>query len=226
MKRKLILAPSILSADFTRLGEETKLASSSGAGMVHIDIMDGVFVPRTIGSTDWVKEAKQSVPSLFRDVHLMVEHPQETALRYAASGADNVTFHLEACSDEKEIWSTMLAIEKAGSRASFSLKPMTPPEAMLPYLSSAYLILVMSVEPGKGGQSFMMDSLKKIAFLRKKIDLLPAEKRPLIEVDGGINPDTAKLCAEAGADVLVAGSYLFGHPDMRERAQKILEAGR
>ncbi len=203
------IAPSILSADFLRLGTEVESISSSGGDWVHFDVMDGVFVPNISVGIPVLRSLRKGT-DLFIDAHLMIVHPRFMAEAFCDAGADLVTIHLEA--DElPEIRRTMDAIHKTGKLAGISVKPATPAKALLDVVDQADLILVMTVEPGFGGQHFMNEMLPKIREVRRFIE----DKHPgtFLEVDGGINAETAVLVREAGADTLVAGSYFFQAQD-------------
>ncbi len=203
------IAPSILSADFTRLGEEVDSIASSGGDWVHFDVMDGVFVPNISIGVPVLRSVRKHT-QLFIDAHLMIVRPRQMAAVFCDAGADLVTVHLEA--DElPEILRTMEEIHARGKLAGISVKPATPAEKLAEVLPLADLVLVMTVEPGFGGQSFMADMLPKITEVRSAIDALG--KDIFLEVDGGINAETAALVREAGADTLVAGSYFFHAPD-------------
>ncbi len=214
------VSPSLLAADKTRIPDEILLAANSGAKFIHIDCMDGKFVPNVAYDDAFVK--KYHVPYLVNDVHIMIEKPWLFARNYCENGADILTFHLEACPDQESVLSTIQEIRSCGVHPGLSIKPATPASKILPYLELLDLILVMSVEPGKGGQAFLPTSLAKIALLKKEALKRPLEKRPLIEVDGGINEVTGPLAVKQGADLLVAGSYLYGHEDFALRLKKLI----
>lgn len=203
------IAPSILSADFSRLGEEVERLETEGADWVHVDVMDGAFVPNiTIGPS--VVKAIRPWTALPFDVHLMIASPERYIEQFADAGADHITVHVEATDD---IHGAIDLIHSLGKKAGLSLNPETPFPAVEPYLEGIDLLLVMTVHPGFGGQSFMPTGLPKIAAARERFDAMGS--RAEIEVDGGINYDTGRQCIKAGATVLAAGSALFKCPDMR-----------
>lgn len=209
------IAPSILSADFACLGQEIR--SIETADYLHFDVMDGLFVPNiSIGIP--VLDSVRKITDMTLDVHLMIDRPHRYVERFADAGADLVVFHLEADAPE-DIRDALRAVRARGKRAGLAVKPATPAEDLIPYLSELDLALVMTVEPGFGGQRFMEDMLPKVELLRKTVDRegLPCE----IEVDGGVNPATAALCRAAGADVLVAGSDVFRAADRAARIAQL-----
>jgi ribulose-phosphate 3-epimerase len=201
------LAPSILSADFARLGEQIDEAARAGADYIHVDVMDGHFVPNiTIGAP--VVAAIRPLTSLPLDVHLMIERPERYISDFVKAGADIITVHVEA---SPHLLSTIKAIKELGVRAGVSLNPPTPLSAVDEFIHQVDLVLIMSVNPGFGGQSFIPETLPRIASMRKIID----DRRPGIEleVDGGINADNAPDIVEAGADVLAVGNSVFRAED-------------
>lgn len=203
-----IVSPSILSADFTKLGADCRMVLDAGAQMLHYDVMDGHFVPNISFGVPVLKSLHKGMPTAFYDVHLMISHPLAYAEPFAKAGATLQNFHLEC---EDDIQQTIDAIKAQGCKVGLTIKPGTAPEALAPYLDQLDLVLVMSVEPGFGGQKFMPAAVEKIAAIRAE-----AQRRGLstdIEVDGGIDAATAPLCAAAGANVLVAGSAVFGAKD-------------
>jgi ribulose-phosphate 3-epimerase len=213
------LAPSILSADFARLGEQIGEVTRAGADYIHVDVMDGHFVPNiTIGAP--VVASIRRVTSLPLDVHLMIEHPERYISDFVNAGADIITVHVEASPHLK---STIQAIKEQGVKAGVSLNPPTPLSAADEYIHHVDLILIMSVNPGFGGQSFIPETLPRIANMRKMID----NRKPGIEleVDGGINAENAPDIVEAGADVLVAGNSVFrAEEGISQALQRLREA--
>ena len=203
------VSPSILSADFVNLERDIRALEPAGADYVHIDVMDGLFVPNiSIGIP--VVAAIRGISDLFLDVHLMIDRPVRYVERFCKAGADLVTVHVEADTEENTL-EALKIIKGCGKKAGIVVKPKTPAEAVLPFIDLCDLILVMTVEPGFGGQSFMADMMPKVTKIRQFI----TERNPdcELEVDGGVNIETGKVCVEAGADVLVAGSAFFKAPD-------------
>jgi len=204
------IAPSILSADFSKLGMDIIDVEQGGADLIHIDVMDGHFVPNiTIGPL--VVEAIRPITDLPLDVHLMIENPDQYLDAFAKAGADYITVHVEAC---RHLHRTIHQIKELGVKAGVVLNPATPVESILPIIDDVDMVLLMTVNPGFGGQKFIHSVLPKI---RQVKELALSRNLDLeIEVDGGVNEETAKLCIEAGANVLVAGSAVYNQKDRRE----------
>lgn len=212
------IAPSILSADFAKLGADIAEVEQAGADYIHVDVMDGHFVPNiTIGPL--VVEAIRPVTSLPLDVHLMITNPDQYIDAFADAGADIISVHVEAC---PHLHRTVAAIKERGVKAGVVVNPATPAEALYPILPDVDLILFMTVNPGFGGQTFIhrvLDKIRKVNQWRKELAL-----DILFEVDGGVNPVTAKLCVDAGVDVLVAGSAIFNQQDRKKAIDEIKQS--
>ena len=203
-----MVSPSILSADFAHLGSDCHAVLDAGAQMLHYDVMDGHFVPNISFGVPVLKSLHKALPDAFYDVHLMIDDPLTYAEPFAKAGASLITFHLECGCDTA---ATLARIKALGCKTGLSVKPHTSVQALFPYLDQLDLALVMSVEPGFGGQKFMPMALDKIRALREEIDRRGLSC--LVEVDGGVDAVTGPACVEAGADVLVAGSAVFGAAD-------------
>lgn len=217
MKHRIV-SPSMLSADFGNLARDTKMIDRSAAEWVHIDVMDGVFVPNISFGFPVLKAIKANTAK-FMDVHLMITQPERYVARFAEAGADLVTVHLEATED---IFSTIKLIRKSGAKVGVSIKPATPVSVLRNIIEEVDLVLIMSVEPGFGGQSFIPESLDKVRRLKEMINERNLDT--LIEIDGGITADNAKQVFDAGCDIIVAGSAVFKAASPEDEIVKILNA--
>lgn len=209
------VSASILNSDLSRLGDMVEKAGVNGSDMIHVDVMDGVFVENITYGSAVQKSFKDRTDKII-DTHLMVQLPERQIKLFADAGSDIITFHAESDCD---IGKTIDLIHSFGVKAGVAIKPATPAETVLPYIKNADMILVMTVEPGYGGQGFIPETLGKIKAVRKAAEL--ENPTLMIQVDGGINAETAALVKEAGADVLVAGTYLFRAEDMAQAVRSL-----
>lgn len=212
------IAPSILSADFANLEKEVEAMKKAGAHLIHVDVMDGHFVPNISLGLPVLQSLRKKTDMLL-DVHLMISDPQTYAPRFADAGADMIVFHVESDCNPQTV---INLIKEKGKKCGISLKPNTPAQAAFPFLSQLDMVLVMTVEPGFGGQKFMEDMCPKIRAIREECQRLGLSTD--IEVDGGIDVPTIGKAAEAGANVFVAGSALFGKPNYGEAVQALIHA--
>lgn len=203
------ISPSVLASDLSNLANEVKEIEAAGADMVHLDVMDGVFVSNMSFGMPVIEALRKQSGMIF-DVHLMIVNPEKYAKRFIEAGADILTFHYEASENPEALLDEIRAL---GVKSAISIKPKTPAEAIFPLLDKCDMVLVMTVEPGYGGQSFMEDMMPKVRAIRDEINRRGIDID--IQVDGGINPETAKLAVSAGANVLVAGSSVFKAADRR-----------
>ena len=208
----VIISPSILSADFANLEKDIKRVEQAGADWLHIDVMDGHFVPNITIGVPVVKSIKK-ITDLPLDVHLMIENPENYIEPFANAGADIITFHYEAAKDINE---TINLIKSFGLKAGISIKPKTPAQTIFSYLNNLDMVLVMTVEPGFGGQKFMSDCAEKLPLIKEK-----APDTLIIQVDGGINAETAAICKNLGANCLVAGNYIYSAEDIKKAVENL-----
>ena len=218
--KDMIISPSVLDADFLHFEHDIQKIKNAGIKWIHFDVMDGHFVKNISFGNLFLKKVNKNL-DLIKDVHIMVNDPLSMVEKYQESGADYLTFHYEACKDDAEVFQVIDKIHECGMKAGISIKPKTPVNVIFPFLHSLDLVLIMSVEPGRGGQKFMDLSLNRIYALKNKIN----EERVdvLISVDGGVNDITGPECRKMGADILVVGQYLFGHEDFNERVERLLK---
>ena len=218
--KDVIISPSVLGADFLNFEQEVEKMIAAGVKWIHFDVMDGHFVKNISFGNLFLKRINNRI-NLVKDVHIMIENPLSMVEKYAECGANYLTFHYEACKDDKEVFDVIDKIHECGMKAGISVKPETPVSKIFPFLHSLDLVLIMSVEPGCGGQKFIDLTLNKIVGLKNRIN--EEKVNVLISVDGGINDVTGPDCVKVGADVLVVGQYLFGHEDFEERYQRLFK---
>ena len=218
--KNAIISPSVLGADFLHFEVEIQKIKDAGLNWIHFDVMDGHFVKNISFGNLWLQRLSDNI-DFVKDVHIMIENPLSMVKQFKDAGANYLTFHYEACSSDDEVLEVINRIHEDNMKAGLSIKPGTPVEVVFPFLKKLDVVLIMSVEPGRGGQKFIEASLDRIAKLKNEINKQGA--KTLISVDGGVNDVTAKECLKSGADILVVGQYLFGHDDFQERVERLLK---
>ena len=218
--KNAIISPSVLGADFLHFETEIQKIKDAGLNWIHFDVMDGHFVKNISFGNLWLQRLSDNI-DFVKDVHIMIENPLSMVRQFKDAGANYLTFHYEACSSDDEVFEVINRIHEDNMKAGLSIKPGTPVEVVFPFLKKIDVVLIMSVEPGRGGQKFIEASLDRIAKLKNEINKQGV--KTLISVDGGVNDVTAKECLKSGADILVVGQYLFGHDDFQERVERLLK---